>query len=214
MSDFQLVIYAKNPLIGKVKTRLARGCNRRFATRAYLTLLHETVAALATIANVTIAVSPNTRNGSILALCRHYPVTLRRQPNGDLGQRMARSIRLGLKHSGAVAIVGTDCPELNADAIQRVKQQLTTHRSSLIPADDGGYVLVGCRDYQPLLFQQVRWSSSQVMKQTQRQARRLRQRLPDNPAMTDIDHLASWHHARRRNLVGPLWRRKRMPSAP
>jgi rSAM/selenodomain-associated transferase 1 len=209
MSDLQLVIYAKNPLPGKVKTRLAQGSNRRFASQAYLALLRHTVNQLAQQDNVVLAASPNTRHGSIRCLCKQHRITLKPQARGNLGQRMAKTIRQGLKQHAAVAIVGTDCPSITRHTLKIVKQQLAgSNTHCVIPANDGGYVLIASKQYEPVLFQSIAWSTAKVMRQTQRQARRLGHHLPATPAMTDIDHIQAWRQARRRGEIGPIWNKR------
>lgn len=209
MSDLQLVIFAKNPVSGKVKTRLAKGSNRRFATQAYLTLLRHTIQQLAALDNVVLAVSPHRQHGTMRRLCRQHGISLSTQARGNLGQRMAKTIRQGLKQHAAVAIVGTDCPQITASSVLHIQQQLTQGSGlCVVPASDGGYVLIASQHYHPALFQGISWSTAKVMRQTRRQARRLGMDLPATQTMTDIDHISTWRQARRRGELGPIWNKR------
>lgn len=205
-----LVVYAKNPVAGNVKTRLAKSTNQRFATNAYKRLLEKTVATAADYGTTTLAVSPDVRHGYLRLLSKRYGIPIRRQPNGNLGQRMNRSVRQGLRTSSAVMVIGSDCPGISSNTLKQVATNLKTHPYVACPAEDGGYVLVGCNCYSPKLFQCVRWSSPQVLAQTQRQARRGRKRLHLQATLADIDDIQDWRRARRQNAVAPLWRRSQI----
>ena len=202
-----LVIYAKSPISGKVKTRLAKGSNRRYAMNAYKRLLASTLSAVAAHPNVVVAASPDIRHGYIRQSCKRYNVKLSKQPQGELGQRMNQSMRTGLRQHSSVVIIGTDCPMIALNTILNAETALDKHAHSICPAHDGGYVLVGSSCYNPALFRQVAWSTASVMRQTQRQARRSRKRLHIGQTMTDIDHIRDWRKARRQKAIAPLWRR-------
>lgn len=204
-----LLIYAKNPLAHQVKTRMARHSSGRFARRAYQALLRKTVAAVAQHPNVAIAFSPNKRHGYVRALAKQYGIGLVAQPPGALGQRMSRSLRQHLRRHSGVTIIGSDCPSITVDTVQSAENQLSQHPYSLVAADDGGYVLISSRDYSPLIFQTVSWSSTQVLTQTKRQLRRAGKTCYIDSALKDIDSYQDWKKARRNALVGPLWHARR-----
>lgn len=212
----QVVIYAKNPMTGTVKTRLAKDANARLARNAYARLLEQCVAELAGINSpvnsqnnritTTLACSPNTRHGSIRTLCNRYKLKRQLQPQGDLGRRMAASIRKGLAQHDAVIIVGTDCPTLDASKITDAIAALAHNNTYAQAAQDGGYVLIASAQYCPKLFRQIDWSTPKVLAQTRRQARSGQQTLTVGPALSDIDHYQDWRHARQQKQVAPLWR--------
>lgn len=202
-----LVIYAKSPIPGKVKTRLAKGSNGRYAMNAYKRLLASTLGAVAEYPNVVVAASPDIRHGYIRQVCKRYNVKLSKQPQGELGQRMNQSTRIGLRQHSSVVIIGTDCPTIDLNTVLNVQAALNKHAHSICPAHDGGYVLVGSSCYNPALFRQVAWSTASVMRQTQRQARRSRKRLHIGQTMTDIDHIRDWRKARQQKAIAPLWHR-------
>lgn len=204
--SFQLIIYAKSPIDKRVKTRLARASNTRFATQAYKRLLHRTLASMSGLANVSLACSPNLRHGYIRQLAHRYGIKLIAQPPGNLGQRMAKSMRL----SGASPsiIIGTDCPELTARDIEEAAAALKHSDSYLLPAMDGGYALIGCNHYHPALFRQVNWSTAKLLSQTQRQARAAGLRLQVGRVVSDVDEYPEWKKARKLKQVAALWKRR------
>lgn len=202
--SFQLIIYAKSPIDKRVKTRLARAGNTRFATQAYKRLLQTTLAAMSELPNVSLACSPNLRHGYIRQLAKHYKISLIAQPPGNLGQRMAKSIR----HSSPCIIIGTDCPELTAADIEHAAAALDSSDAYLLPAVDGGYALVGCNHYYPALFRQVNWSTAQLLTQTLRQARATRLTLQTGRVVSDVDEYPEWKKARKLKSVPALWKRR------
>lgn len=199
------MVYAKSPLDGKVKTRLAKGSNTRFATQAYKRLMASTAAALAYLPNVTLAISPNLRHGYPNQLAKQFGLKTKAQPQGNLGQRMGKTMK---QAASPCIIIGTDCPALTVKHIQAATQALQTADVYLLPALDGGYALVACNHYYPAIFRQVSWSTPRLLKQTLRQARAAGLMVAIGPAVSDVDQYTDWKKARKLGLVSPLWRRR------
>lgn len=208
MSSLHLIIYAKNPIHGQVKTRLAKSRNGLFARNAYKRLLRHSAKQMAFSQSLALEVSPNTRHGFVRQLAQEHGLKVRPQPPGALGQRMAASIRRALKSHDAVLIMGSDCPSIDRSVLTAIEAHLRTTQSSYLQAAaDGGYVLVACNHYCPKLFRQIRWSSRHVLADSRRQARGGTTNLQIGPAMVDIDHIQDWQQARRRQQIGPVWKR-------
>lgn len=205
--SFQLIIYAKSPIDKRVKTRLARASNTRFATQAYKRLLQKTLASMSGLENVCLACSPNLRHGYIRQLTTHYGVKLIAQPLGNLGQRMAKSMRKGCPTNPCI-IIGTDCPELAAQDITDAVEALRNTDAYLLPAFDGGYALIACNRYHPALFRQVSWSTPRLLAQTQRQARAAGIRLKTGRVVSDVDQYPEWKKARKLKQAPALWKRR------
>lgn len=201
------VIYAKNPVAGKVKTRIARHSNRHFACNAYRALLRATLAQLALDSHAVVAYSPNLRHGHLKSQAKRHALNTQAQPHGDLGQRMRQTLRQGLKNHDAVVLVGTDCPQISQPAVALALKALETHDAYVQPASDGGYVLIASKCYCPALFQQIDWSTRQVLAQTKRQARTAKISLSIGPTLPDVDTKNEWRNARRLKHTTPLWRK-------
>lgn len=160
-----LVIMAKEPRCGAVKTRLARDIGAVAATKFYRHTLANVTARLANDRRwrTLIAVSPDT---SIDAA--HWPVQadLIEQGNGSLGARM-QSVFDGLP-PGPVVIIGTDIPEISNRHIAKAFSSLGPNDAVLGPCEDGGYWLVGLRRRPKTtpIFADVRWSSQHTLTDT------------------------------------------------
>ena len=161
-----LIILAKSPRLGTVKSRLARDIGWVAATGFYRRTLRDTVRKLSRDPRwlACLAVTPD-RDVWSHGL---WPGGIPRitQGSGDLGARMARLA--AAPPPGPVVIVGTDIPALNADHIADAFNALGDHDMTFGPASDGGYYLVGFRrrPAMPDAFSKVRWSTSHALADT------------------------------------------------
>ena len=161
-----LIIFAKSPRLGTVKSRLARDIGWVAATGFYRRTLRDTVRKLSRDARwrTYLAVAPDRD------VWNHglWPGGIPRitQGSGDLGDRMARLA--AAPPPGPVVIVGTDIPTLNADHVARAFTALGDHDMAFGPASDGGYYLVGFRrrPAMPDAFSNVRWSTPHALADT------------------------------------------------
>jgi rSAM/selenodomain-associated transferase 1 len=163
--DCWLVIMAREPRQGAVKSRLARDIGGVAATAFYRRILDVLVRRLSFSHrwNTVLAITPDT---SISA--SHWPrgVPLIAQGAGDLGDRM-QSI-MDEMPPGPVVIVGSDIPKMRPADIGQAFGLLGNHEVVLGPAGDGGYWLVGLKRAPrvPRIFEQVRWSSKHTLTDT------------------------------------------------
>lgn len=165
-----LVIYAKEPRLGAVKTRLARDIGAAAALRFYEETLRALVARVARAApwRCWLAVAPDTFVNSARRCWRWLPRDLAviGQGPGDLGVRMARSFaRLP---PGPAVLIGSDIPAVTRTHIEAAFAALGRHDAVFGPAEDGGYWLVGQRRMHamPNLFRGVRWSTRHALADT------------------------------------------------
>ena len=94
-------------------------------------------------------------------LAARYPIALKRQPDGDLGARMLGAIAAG---DGPTLVIGTDCPAFTPEHLARGRARRCDDADVvLIPAEDGGYVLIGARAAHPQLFAGIAWGTATVM---------------------------------------------------
>jgi glycosyltransferase A (GT-A) superfamily protein (DUF2064 family) len=92
--------------------------------------------------------------------------------------------------AGPTLVIGTDCPVLEVAHLQQAAAALATHDAVLIPAEDGGYVLIGLRRAQPEVFADVAWGTPQVLATTRQRLRSAGLSLRELPALWDIDRPA------------------------
>lgn len=200
----RIVVFAKAPVPGRCKTRLAAGLGARRAAAVYRSLLARTVAeaVAAEAAPVELWCAPDARHPFFRALRRDYGVVLRRQPRGDLGRRMHGAFRAVLSGAPDAVMVGGDCPVLSGEYLRAALAALRNGADAVFgPAEDGGYALVGLREAHARLFRGVHWGGPRVMAQTRRRVAALGLRAVYLPTVWDVDMAADFRRARRLGLV-------------
>jgi len=160
-----LLIFTKNPELGKCKTRLAKIIGDEAALKIYCYLLKHT-------AKITQSLSVDKRvyysneiieNDDFSAELFDKKI----QQGNDLGEKMANAFQEGFQAGyEQIVIVGSDLFELSQSDIEETFSALTTSDVVLGPAKDGGYYLLGMKTFLPELFQQKKWSTSHVLKDT------------------------------------------------
>ncbi|MER0236844.1 TIGR04282 family arsenosugar biosynthesis glycosyltransferase [Fulvimarina sp. MAC8] len=159
-----VVIFAKAPILGMVKTRLARTIGDAAALALYETLLLRTVEALKDQRwDTVIAATPD----ETLEDDRYWPHGVRRIAQGgcDLGTRMFRPLK-DARPSAPIIIVGSDIPGLAKPQIEAALDALKTRPYVFGPACDGGFYLVGAsKEPSPAIFRDVEWSAETTLKQ-------------------------------------------------
>jgi rSAM/selenodomain-associated transferase 1 len=194
----QLIVFARAPQYGAVKTRLAAEIGAGAAWRAYQAMTATTLARLAPSPywSTQLAVTPV----AFAARGRFWPKAIMRstQATGDLGHRMAMALAGAVCH-GPTIIVGSDIPAITAIHIRAAFESLARHDVVFGPATDGGYWLVGVRQGLPEaglrhLFDTVRWSSGDALVDTVRNVPST-WRIGYTPTLRDVDtaaDLAAW----------------------
>ena len=193
----RLVIFAKAPLAGLAKTRLIPALGAEGAAALARRMLSHTLAqALAVNAQaVELCMSPGPSDPAWKSVTLPQSVECIDQGEGDLGARMSRAMDRALtQRQGPVLLMGTDCPSLSNARIAEAGRQLEQHDAVLMPAADGGYVLIGLRAPCPSLFTDMVWSTSTVAFETLRRMASLSLRVWQGPMLYDIDEPADLNH--------------------
>jgi uncharacterized protein len=157
----------KEPVAGRVKTRLARGVGTVTATAAYRTMLSTLIARLGKDPRwqTILAISPDDSFASRLLprLTHRVP-----QGGGDLGDRLQRV--LDVMPAGPVVVIGTDIPAIKRGDIAAAFRALGSHDAVFGPSRDGGYWLVGLKRCPKTVrpFDKVRWSSEHALEDTRK----------------------------------------------
>ena len=192
-----LLVFAKAPRPGEVKTRLARSLGRGGAPE------HEKAAALyrrmgRQVVNA-VAEAP-----AVLAVCYDPPGAENEmrdwlglapqrywlQGDGDLGERMSRMFTRAFEDADHVVVIGTDTPAVNVGTIARALAALDSADVVLGPSRDGGYYLMALGEPHPGLFAGITWSTESVLAETAARARRSGLRITFLEVETDIDTAA------------------------
>jgi rSAM/selenodomain-associated transferase 1 len=187
ISPVPIVILAKAPIPGFAKARLIPAIGAHAAAVLQERLTERTVAtALAAgIGPVTLCCDPDATHDTFLKMVTRMKITLRPQPPGDLGTRMLAAVATS---TGPVLVIGTDCPALTEAHLRSAAMALRDGNDVvLIPAERGGYVLLGMRKAQPRLFSNIAWGGSSVLADTRARIVEQRLMLIEHPPLWDVD---------------------------
>jgi len=189
MSRTRIVVFAKAPEVGKVKTRLIPELGRSGARDLAQELLSWTCRQVGSLSNVEkeLCGSPAPDDPRWAAVFWDHTWLLTDQGEGDLGQRLAHATARSLGEGHHVILIGTDCPSLTGEHLAVCVRALEEYETVMIPAVDGGYVLLGVRYFDPLIFQGIAWSTSTVAEETRKRIAHLGWSFREWPALPDID---------------------------
>jgi hypothetical protein len=188
----RILLFAKAPLPGRVKTRLVSALGEQRAAQLYRELLERVIGeAAAGIAPLEIWCAPDTRHGVFREAAKDPAISLHTQPGGDLGERMAFATRKALTRSEAVLLIGGDCPVLNGAHLKQAFAWLYAGADAVLgPAEDGGYVLLGLRRVERELFAGIPWSTPAVLDVTRRRLGELNWSWRELEPLWDLDREA------------------------
>jgi rSAM/selenodomain-associated transferase 2/rSAM/selenodomain-associated transferase 1 len=193
-----VAVLAKAPQPGFAKTRLMPQLGAAGAARAQRRFTLDTLQAACEASqtlgsSVQLWCAPDGAHRFFRAL----GLARQSQPEGDIGARMAGVFAAHFSRSTrGLLLVGTDCPLLAPGHLWQAAAALRAHDVVLLPAQDGGYALLGLRAWrearEPLLFDGVRWSTASVMEDTRERAARAGLSWHELPALWDVDCPADW----------------------
>lgn len=184
--DSLLMIFARNPELGKVKKRLAKTIGNEQALMIYVKLLEHTHAiADKVFADKAVFYSDRVQEFDILDYYK-FPKFL--QKGNDLGERMERAFGQAFAQQyDKVVIIGSDCIELSSEIIEDALKALDDHNVVIGPAHDGGYYLLGMDRHYPHLFKNKMWSTEDVFLDTLLDIKKLKLSYSLLPTLNDVD---------------------------
>lgn len=186
MTNIALIIFQKNPILGKVKSRLAKDIGDNSALEVYKVLVELTCQQAALFA----ADKWSFFSDEIPKKSQKWLFASRLQKGSDLGEKMKNAFQeVFEKGYQNVLIIGTDCPSISVDILEEAVEKLKSSDLVLGPAVDGGYYLLGMNQLHFELFQQIAWSTDQVLRQTLDLAQKLRLSVSFLKEFYDIDTL-------------------------
>ncbi|HYV27821.1 MAG TPA: TIGR04282 family arsenosugar biosynthesis glycosyltransferase [Candidatus Eisenbacteria bacterium] len=190
MNDEHLIVFVKAPRPGTVKTRLAMAAEAQCA--AYQRLVRSVLGKLTKFNGVELRFAPWDAEHEIHPWLRP-DWSAAAQSEGDLGQRLAGAFADAFRGGAkGVVIIGSDCPYLDAEDIREAWAQLRTHDLVLGPAEDGGYWLIGLRQNEPGLFENITWSSATVFSETMARAKAFGLKSFLLRTLSDVDTREDW----------------------
>lgn len=182
-----VVVMAKRPQPGAVKTRLAAELGDTTASLFYEAFLADTLAACAgTSAATMVAFTPQ---AEIEWFRKFAPSALLiAQPEGSFGVRLESAMAAAFDAGfGTVAVIGSDVPHLGSEAIEAGLAAAAKGCAALVPTADGGYCLLALGAPEPQLFQDIDWSSGRELAQTIERIREAGLKLTRLPETFDVD---------------------------
>lgn len=182
-----VAVLAKAPIAGFAKTRLIPVLGARGAAVLQERLVERAVetACAAAIGPVTLWTTPDESHPVFQSIGARLGITLARQADGDLGARMLAAITAA---NTCVLLIGSDCPALTLDHLRAAADVLRDRAPAVvIPAEDGGYALIGLRTPEPALFSDMPWSTPLVMNETRRRLRTLGLTWHEPVTLWDVD---------------------------
>jgi rSAM/selenodomain-associated transferase 1 len=190
LADARILIFARTPRVGEVKTRLIPLLGAQGAYAFHFACLRSTLQRLGSGGSLPLQLwlDKESDDPELLALAARQGCEIHIQQGGDLGQRMAHAAHRALAGAAWVVLVGTDVPLLDADYVRQALQRLEQGADAVMgPADDGGYVLLGMRRLYAELFEGMPWGGDSVAQLTRERCAGLGLDLSELPALWDLD---------------------------
>jgi rSAM/selenodomain-associated transferase 1 len=193
-----IIVFAKAPLPGFAKTRLAKHIGDQAAAKLASRMLRAAIeqAVQADCGAVELCCAPDCSHPQFVQLRDEFGITLTHQGEGDLGARMQRAMARVLQTQPYALLTGTDAPALDAHYLREAADALQRQPCVFAPTFDGGYALVGVRQANllPLLFAAMPWSTPQVMPQTRARLAQAGISLAELAMLHDIDEVEDMIH--------------------
>ncbi len=165
MNNNLLIIFTRNPELGKVKTRLSATIGNEAALNIYKFLLQHTLSITKNLkVEKQVHYSVKVRDNDIW----DKTIYRKKQQSGkDLGERMEYAIQKGFKNGFKnIILIGSDLYDISEIDLEAAFNALKNHNFVLGPAEDGGYYLIGMNRMNPALFKHKKWGSDSVLKET------------------------------------------------
>ncbi len=181
-----LVLFAKTPIAGEVKTRLQPQCTPQQCVDIARILISESVRVVSRVwpGSVSLAVWPDANDSFLQRLPSDHDLSVLVQVAGDLGDKM----HAALQQSGyPAAVMGCDVPHIPSAHLSQAYRWLSDGRDVIGPSADGGYYLLGLARPAPTIFNGIKWGTDQVLTATLDRAHNIDRRLLSLPVLNDID---------------------------
>jgi len=188
----RVIVFARAPEPGKVKTRLIPALGEAGAAALHRRLVMHSLRAAtdARLGPVELWCAPDASDPFFLERERRLGLSLNSQGEGDLGARMRCAFEAVLTRASRAILVGSDIPVLSAQYLRDAERALSGGDDVVIgPAEDGGYVLIGLSRCDAELFREIPWGGPEVLAETRRRIAALRWRLSELPTLWDLDRL-------------------------
>ncbi len=191
MDNKKIVIFVKNAVPGKVKTRLAKTIGDEKALNVYLNLLEITKKEV-----LKVEAKKEVWYAWDIGIDDIWEESLfvkKVQIEGDLGEKMKDAFNKSfIEGTEKMILIGSDCPTLTGEIIEEAFDKLNKNDVVFGPSEDGGYYLIGMSSFKPEVLEDIEWSTEKVMEQTEQKARENKISLAKLEPLNDIDNEEDW----------------------
>lgn len=197
MPDGTIQIFTKAPITGICKTRLAPHLGNENVVELQKKMIECAVRTASTVQGMHIQLwcQPDYNHPFFTQLLSRYSLTLHTQRGSDLGAIMNNAARHVADAQFPVIQIGTDCPSLTESYINQAREQLAIGNDIVIgPANDGGYVLMAMNRLIPGIFDNIKWGTSNVLKQLTNNISNGIDNFSMLPVLNDIDTIEDYLH--------------------
>ncbi len=203
--DARIVLFAKLPRFGKVKTRLQPELSAAQALNIYLQLFYHSLNTLQAAQLCPFELWFDAEPAPVFAeqiKQRYGPINIRVQQGDDLGQRMQHAVHDVLQRAGKLVLIGADCPAIDQGYLAAAFAGLSYSTPVVLgPATDGGYVLLAAQSSNLPVFDAIDWGSDRVLQQTRLRLRSSGISWFELPPLSDIDRPEDLAAARHYGIV-------------
>jgi rSAM/selenodomain-associated transferase 1 len=210
-NDKAIIVFARLPVKGKVKTRLAKDLGIDFATSFYKVCAEHTFNEILKLEMTGITPFLFCSKESELDEVKNWSnnkFIYYSQQGTDLGERMLKAFNAVFNNGYRnIILVGTDTPEISADLMNDALTFLESYRCVIGPSDDGGYYLIGLNSKLKYLFRKMEWSTNSVFSKTIERLEKENQSYFVLEKLTDIDteeDLTKWKNKNKRADLNPF----------
>jgi uncharacterized protein len=183
-----VAVFARAPIAGVAKTRLIPRLGAEGAADLHAALVRKTLqtAVASSLGPVTLWCATDRDHAFFAAMRRDFGVELRAQADGDLGERMLSAFRAHAPDP--LLLIGTDCPVMTPEHLRQAARDLIAGADAVfLPAEDGGYALVGLKVPIADILLHMPWGTDAVMAETRRRLSRLGASWTEPATVWDID---------------------------
>ena len=195
----KIIVFAKNPIPGRVKTRIGNVKGHDIALEIYLQLLKFTRNLISEInAEKLIYIQDNIEKDEFWT---ETDFKMRLQAEGDLGRKMGKALENEMEADSSVLLIGSDCGELKPEDLILAFDKLKEVDIVIGPAKDGGYYLIGMKMLHPEIFSDMPWSKPDLLNKTLSKIIEADLCYFLLPEKNDIDHWEDWIKLDWNNLI-------------
>ncbi len=188
-SRLPLLVFAKAPVPGQVKTRLMPALTPQAAALVHERLVRRTLALARALPGVDarLCCAPQAAHPECQRWAAEFGIPSQSQRGVGLGERMHWALQRALRRAPGALLMGCDAPDLSLDWLAEARDALSVQDAVLGPALDGGYLLIGLTQPQPALFTGMPWGSDRVLEITRQRLRAAGLTWHELPPLADLD---------------------------